>query len=80
MNIEQIITFLGWATIINILILILSTFVVILFKNIVSSIHSKLFTMKKGDVFKAYFQYLGHYKILIIFFNLTPYIVLKFSL
>jgi hypothetical protein len=80
METEVLTTFLGWATAINVTIFIISTLIVIAFRNVVSSIHAKMFSMNKEDIFKAYFQYLGHFKILIILFNLTPYIVLKFLL
>ncbi len=80
MNIVELITFLGWVTIINIAILMFTTLMIVLFKGCISSIHAKIFSMNKEDVFKAYFQYLAHYKILILFFNLAPYIVLKFIL
>jgi hypothetical protein len=36
-----------------------------------------MFGLTDVDVLHTYFQYLGHYKIAILVFNLVPYIALK---
>ncbi len=77
MDIETLTVFLCWATIINIGILLFSSFMVVAFKNTVSSIHMKMFFMSREDVFKAYFNYLANYKTLTIIFNLVPYLILE---
>jgi hypothetical protein len=70
-------TFLGWCSIINISILFLSTVALGLVRKPVARMHSKIFGVSESDLPSAYMQYLGNYKIVIIVFNLVPYIALK---
>ncbi|MCB1530382.1 MAG: hypothetical protein H6853_01315 [Rhodospirillales bacterium] len=77
MSIEDFTTFLGWVCVINIAILTLSSLLVIVLRDSVSGLHARLFSLKKDDVLRAYFEYLGQLKILVIVFNLAPYIALK---
>ena len=70
-------TFLGWCSIINISILFLSTVALGLVRKPVARIHSKIFGVSESDLPSAYMQYLGNYKIMIIVFNLVPYIAIK---
>jgi len=69
--------FFGWASVINIAILLFSTVMLIFTRETVSEIHSKLFGVDKKDLGRAYFQYLAQYKIAIIVFNVTPYLALR---
>jgi len=68
---------LGWASIINIVILMLSGLTVIAMRGSISKIHSSLFGLDEKDLGRAYFQYLAQYKIAIIVLNIAPYIALK---
>lgn len=77
MTILQITTFLGWASAINITILVLTTISLLAMRGWVTSLHSKLFGLDEKDLGRAYFQYLAQYKIAIIVLNITPYIALK---
>ena len=40
-------------------------------------IHCKMFDLDPATVPKLYFEYLAHYKVLILVFNLGPYIALR---
>ena len=77
MTIEALTEFLGWATVINIAILLLSTLAMITMRKAITGVHSRLFGLDEKDLGRAYFQYLAQYKIVIIVFNITPYIALK---
>lgn len=68
---------LGWASIINIAILLLSTLGVIAMRGAIAGIHSRLFGLDEKDLGRAYFQYLAQYKIAIIVLNIAPYIGLR---
>ncbi|MDF1756050.1 MAG: hypothetical protein P1U89_24895 [Verrucomicrobiales bacterium] len=74
---ETITTLLGWCLIINMGILITSTIAMIAMRGAIKNIHGKLFAISEADLSKAYFQYLANYKILVIVFNLVPYLALK---
>lgn len=77
MTIEVLTELLGWASVINIVILLLSTLSLIAMRGAISGIHSKLFGLDEKDLGRAYFQYLAQYKIAIIVLNIAPYIALK---
>jgi len=77
MTSNELITFFGCSTIINILILLFTTFMLILFKGFVASTHSKLLGVAESELPALYFKYLAHYKIAIIMFNIVPYFALK---
>ncbi len=78
MTTEVLTELLGWASAINIVILMFSTLSLIAMRGAVSKIHSKLFGLDEKDLGRAYFQYLAQYKIAIIVLNIAPYVALKF--
>lgn len=77
MTIDALTELLGWASAINIAVLLLSTLGVIAMRGAIARIHSKLFGLDEKDLGRAYFQYLAQYKIAIIVLNIAPYIALK---
>ena len=77
MTIEALTELLGWASAINIALLIFSTFMLIVIRHFITKIHSKLFGLDEKDLGRAYFQYLGQYKIAVIVLNIAPYFALK---
>lgn len=76
-SVDILTTFIGWCLVINAGVLVFSTIILVLMKGQISSIHSKLFGVNQEDLSSIYFQYLGNYKLVIIVFNLVPYIALK---
>ena len=77
MTLATLTELLGWVSVINIIILLLSTFAVIVMREAITGVHSKLFGLDEKDLGRAYFQYLAQYKIAIIVLNIAPYIALK---
>lgn len=76
MNIEQLIEFFKWMTIINIGLLLFSTFAVMTMKSLMVKMHSKLFGVTETQISAVVYAYLGMFKVLIIVFNIVPYIAL----
>jgi hypothetical protein len=76
-TIEVIREFLGWCSVINIGLLVLSSILIIAIRHPVSRIHAEMFDLDERGVRHAYFQYLGKYKVAIIVFNIVPYFALK---
>ncbi|WP_285763535.1 DUF6868 family protein [Biformimicrobium ophioploci] len=74
---EMIRAVLGWTTVINIAILVLSTIAVICMRGFISKFHGRLFGLDEKDLGRAYFQYIAQYKIAIIVLNIAPYIALR---
>ena len=76
-SIEVVREFLGWCSIINIGLLFFSTIMLIIMRGWIVSIHAKMTGVSEAELPRLYFEYLGNYKILIIIFNLVPYIALR---
>jgi hypothetical protein len=77
MTIELLLKFLGWMTVVNVAILMFSTLVLVAMRETITAMHSKLFGLDEKDLGRAYFQYLGQYKIAIIVLNIAPYLALR---
>ncbi len=76
MNLDQLTELFKWMTIINISLLLLSTMLIMMLKNVVAKYHGKLFGIKEESVALMAYGYLGVFKVLIIVFVLVPYISL----
>jgi len=77
MTTETLTEFLGWVSVINIAVLLISGILVIVMRGLISKIHSKIFGLDQKDLGRAYFQYLAQYKIAMIVLSIAPYIALK---
>jgi uncharacterized protein DUF6868 len=76
-TIDTLTVFFGWCSVINIGILVFAAIILLISKEPISKLHSKLFGLNKESLSLIYFRYLGNYKIAILMFNLVPYIALK---
>ena len=76
-EIDILTTFLGWCSVINIGVLVLSTIALKVMREAILNIHSNMFGVNQADLPLIYMQYLGSYKIAILILNLVPYISLK---
>jgi len=82
MNLEDtlfLIEFFKWCFILNFTLLCYSTLMVIFFQDFIYRIHIKL-GIYSGDKDKhktLMFNYIANYKIMLIIFNLVPWIALK---
>ncbi len=76
-SLEAVTAFFGWTTVINFVLLVVSTIMVITLRGLISSMHGRMFGLESVDLSRAYFQYIAQYKIAIIIFSLTPYVALK---
>jgi hypothetical protein len=76
MTMEALRTFLGWCTVINVTALILASFFLGPMRGLVMAVHGRFMPLSREDLLRAYFDYLSHYKIAVIVFNLVPYLAL----
>ena len=76
-TITQLTELLGWASILNIGILLFSSIILIIMRSFITSIHSKMFGVPEKDLSILYFNYLANFKVLSIVLIFTPYISLK---
>ena len=77
MTMATLTNLMGWITLVNIGLLLLTTVLIVLMKGIAIKIHSKMFDIDTKDLNNMYFDYLGKFKVLVIVFNLGPYIALR---
>ena len=77
MDVNQITTFLGWCTALNILFLAITAIFLFIFNGLVIKLHSKLTGVSIEKLPSLYFSYMANYKIAILLFNLVPYIALR---
>lgn len=76
-NLDNLIAFFGWCTMINAVILLFITIVMLSFGPLISKIQSKMFNLRTEALNTIYMQYLANYKLAILVLNLVPYIALK---
>jgi hypothetical protein len=77
MDITFLIEFLGWCTVVNCTFLLIVSIILILFRDFTIKLHSQLTGVSVTALPELYFSYIGNFKLVIIAFNLTPYIALK---
>jgi len=77
MDIQALIDFLMWCTIINGAMLLYSVALFILAPDLVYRIQSKMFPMERDKFNGIYYSFIGGYKILFLVFNLVPYLALR---
>lgn len=74
---EALIQFFGWSSVINITLLVITGLAITLLRKPISKIHTMFSGVDETELYKSYFNYIAFYKILIIVFNIVPYIALK---
>jgi len=76
-SLQTVTAFFGWTTVINFVLLAVSTIALISMRGFISRVHAKMFGLNPEDVSRDYVRYLAQYKIAIIVFSMVPYIALK---
>ncbi|MDX2506334.1 MAG: hypothetical protein QNL62_17900 [Gammaproteobacteria bacterium] len=76
-SIETIREFLGWCSVINIGMLLVSTIMLTIMRSWVIKIHASTTGVSEMELPRIYIEFLGNYKILIIMLNVVPYISLS---
>jgi hypothetical protein len=76
MDIQTLTTFFMWCTIINLGVLILSSIMCIFFGDFSYRMNNRFFSISREAFNVALVCFIGLFKILVIVFNLVPYIAL----
>jgi len=76
-SIESIREFLGWCSVINLGLLLLTSLTIIIMRSWIVRIHASLTGVSQAELPRIYLEFLGNYKMLVIVFNLVPYIALR---
>ena len=69
--------FFLWCFLINAGILVLSTLGLLFFRQPCIRLHQYLFKLPEERMVSAMYKFLGIYKVLVIIFNLVPYLALQ---
>ena len=77
MDIQKLTAFFKWCSIINIGLFFLSMLMVLAASDFIYSMHGQLFNMPRDAFDVVIYELFGVYKILILIFNLVPYIALR---
>lgn len=79
MDMELLSSFLGWCTVLNMTILIIAS--VSLFNGLerIMKIHRQFIALSDDELKAQYFRYLATYKLLILVFNIVPYVALRLA-
>lgn len=77
MNIEMLSQFFLWCSIINLVASLLVFLVLMIGKNRVYRIHSKLFNVSEEKAAEAIHSSMINYKTIIFVFNIIPYIAIQ---
>ena len=80
MSLKTLKTFFFWMTVINFLILMTSTFGVIMLTQEIKVLHSKMFHVSPDELSQIYFEYLAWYKLMWLFLNFVPYVAMRIML
>lgn len=76
-NVSIVTAFLGWCTVLNLVIYTFTALTLLIFREPVKAIHSKLTGLSPDKLDEAYFHYLANYKLALIVLNVVPYLALK---
>lgn len=77
MSIDSLTSFLGWMAFINLGLMLTTLLGILRMKKQAVAIHRRLFGLNSQDLSRAYFAYLAQYKLLVLVFNIVPYLALR---
>jgi len=77
MDIQSFTAFFKWCTIINIGLFVLSVIMIMAASDFIYAAHGQMFHLSREAFDVAMYGFLGVYKIVILVFNLVPYIALR---
>lgn len=76
MTLSTLTSVFGWMSVINIALLIFSSLMLLGFRAPIIRIHQAITDLSEDQLRQAYLYFLAFFKLLIIVFNLVPYIAL----
>jgi hypothetical protein len=79
MEVQTLTTFLGWCTLINLVLMTVMFLICVLGANRVYRLHSRWFPLKRETFNAMLYGFLGLYKLLVFFFNVVPYVALRLA-
>lgn len=80
MDLQTLQTFLGWCVILNFAVMMYLFVVVVLAGDWIHRLYGRWFPMSREAFYLTMYAFLGVYKMLVIAFNVVPYLVLALCL
>ena len=80
MTLELFTSFLAWCTLVNLVFMLIWFFFLTVGGGWMRRMHGKWFGMSDEGFAATHYRLLGHFKLLWVVFNLTPYLVLRLFL
>lgn len=77
MTLSTLREFLLWNMVINVGLLIFSSLMILAMRDWVYRLHGKMFRLPEEKIASAMYKIIAFYKIIIIVFNVVPYIALR---
>lgn len=77
---DTLTVFLGWCTVINFAVLMWWFVMVVLLRGPIHAIHNRIYTLSDAQFNGLHYGGMGLFKMIVVVFNLVPYLVLKFFL
>lgn len=77
MTTETLLYVLGWSGVINVALIVFWFFLIIFAGDFVYRMHGKLFKVSEQEVAKIHYAGLLNYKMIIVFFNIVPYLAIR---
>ena len=77
MTLDQLTTFFGWMSVLNIAFLLLATIGLSVLRPVAVTLHSAFFNLEEDALNRAYFSYLANLKILTLVLCVAPWLALK---
>ena len=76
---ENLRIFLGWCTVINLGILLYWIIALVFARDLVFQTHTWWFEISEERFDEIHYTMMGYYKLAVLLFNVTPYLVLRFA-
>ena len=77
MNIELLLSLLGWCSLVNVLLLLWWLLFFIFARDWMYKLHGRWFNINQERFDTIHYTGMATYKLFIIFFNLIPYVILR---
>lgn len=77
MDLQTLQEFLFWCMVINLGLLTLSALLIMSLRPWICQMHGRFFNLSEDDISKVLYAFLGFYKIVVIVFNVVPWIALQ---
>lgn len=78
MDESTLLEFFKICTLINLVMLVFASLMITFFQDWITSIHHRMTGIEKQKLIQLYLSYIAIYKLLVIVFNITPFIALTF--